>query len=37
MLRFVIVVPITVVGFVLMVARYGGIARLRALRSAVRE
>jgi hypothetical protein len=37
MLRFVIVVPITVVGFVLMVARYGGIARLRGLRSAARE
>ena len=37
MLRFVIVVPITVVGFVLMVARYGGLARLRGLRSAARE
>jgi glycosyltransferase 2 family protein len=32
MLRFVIVVPITVVGFVLLVARYGGIGRLRAAR-----
>jgi hypothetical protein len=37
MLRFVIVVPITLIGFVLMVTRYGGIARLRGLRSAARE
>jgi uncharacterized membrane protein YbhN (UPF0104 family) len=34
MLRFVIVVPITVVGFGLLVARYGGLSRLR---SATRE
>jgi hypothetical protein len=32
MLRFVIVVPITIVGFVLLVARYGGVGRLRAAR-----
>jgi glycosyltransferase 2 family protein len=37
MLRFVIVVPITLVGFGLLVTRYGGLARLRALRSATRE
>jgi uncharacterized membrane protein YbhN (UPF0104 family) len=37
MLRFVIVVPITLVGFGLLVARYGGLARLRGLRSAARE
>jgi uncharacterized membrane protein YbhN (UPF0104 family) len=30
MLRFVIVVPITVVGLVLMAVRYGGVRRLRA-------
>ena len=29
MLRFVIVVPITLAGFVLLVARYGGLSRLR--------
>jgi uncharacterized membrane protein YbhN (UPF0104 family) len=29
MLRFVLLVPITVLGFVLMAVRYGGIARLR--------
>jgi hypothetical protein len=28
-LRFVIVVPITLAGFVLLVARYGGLSRLR--------
>ena len=32
MLRFVLVVPITLLGFFLIVARYGGIARLRAAR-----
>jgi glycosyltransferase 2 family protein len=37
MLRFVIVVPITLVGFGLLVTRYGGLARLRGLRSAARE
>jgi uncharacterized membrane protein YbhN (UPF0104 family) len=37
MLRFAIVVPITLVGFGLLVTRYGGIARLRSLRSAARE
>ena len=34
LLRFVLFVPITLVGFGLLVARYGGWARLRALRSA---
>jgi glycosyltransferase 2 family protein len=34
MLRFVIVVPITLVGFVLLVARYGGLKRLRGARAA---
>jgi glycosyltransferase 2 family protein len=29
MLRFVIVVPITIVGLVLMASRYGGLRRLR--------
>jgi glycosyltransferase 2 family protein len=33
LLRFVIVVPITLLGFVLLAARYGGLARLRAARS----
>jgi glycosyltransferase 2 family protein len=37
MLRFVVVVPITLVGFGLLLARYGGLARLRGLRSAARE
>jgi uncharacterized membrane protein YbhN (UPF0104 family) len=32
MLRFVIVVPITVVGLVLVAVRYGGLRRLRTLR-----
>jgi glycosyltransferase 2 family protein len=36
MLRFVIVVPITVVGFVLLAARYGGISQLRAARAQAR-
>jgi hypothetical protein len=33
MLRFVIVVPITLVGLILLVVRYGGIKNLRALRA----
>jgi glycosyltransferase 2 family protein len=33
MLRFVIVVPITVVGLGLLAARYGGLARLRGVRA----
>jgi hypothetical protein len=33
MLRFVIVVPITVAGLVLVAVRYGGLRRLRALRA----
>jgi uncharacterized membrane protein YbhN (UPF0104 family) len=33
MLRFVIVVPITALGLILLVARYGGLANLRALRA----
>jgi uncharacterized membrane protein YbhN (UPF0104 family) len=32
MLRFVIVVPITIVGLVLLAARYGGLGRLRGAR-----
>jgi uncharacterized membrane protein YbhN (UPF0104 family) len=32
MLRFVVVVPITVVGLILLVVRYGGLKRLRAAR-----
>jgi glycosyltransferase 2 family protein len=36
LLRFVIVVPITLLGFVLLAARYGGLARLRAIRSEAR-
>ena len=36
MLRFVIVVPITLVGVVLMVVRYGGLRRLRGARAAAR-
>jgi hypothetical protein len=33
MLRFALLVPITVVGFILLIARYGGLARLRAARA----
>ena len=33
MLRFALLVPITIVGFILLVARYGGLARLRAARA----
>jgi glycosyltransferase 2 family protein len=32
MLRFVLLVPITLLGFLLIAVRYGGIARLRSLR-----
>ena len=32
MLRFVIVVPITIVGLVLLAARYGGLGRLHGAR-----
>jgi uncharacterized membrane protein YbhN (UPF0104 family) len=32
MLRFVLIVPITLVGFVLLVTRYGGLGRLRRAR-----
>ena len=37
MLRFVIVVPITAAGFLLLAARYGGLSRLRGARAAVQE
>lgn len=37
MLRFVIVLPITVVGLILLVARYGGIKNLRAARADARS
>ena len=33
MLRFVIVVPITLVGLVLLVTRYGGLGKLRTARA----
>ena len=33
LLRFVLFVPITVVGFVLLVVRYGGLSRIRAARA----
>src|SRR5215210_6954807 len=33
MLRFALLVPITVVGFALLVTRYGGLARVRAARA----
>jgi hypothetical protein len=33
MLRFIIVVPITLVGLVLLAARYGGLGRLRVARA----
>jgi uncharacterized membrane protein YbhN (UPF0104 family) len=36
LLRFVLFIPITIVGFVLLVARYGGLARLRAARAEAR-
>jgi glycosyltransferase 2 family protein len=34
MLRFVIVVPITVAGLILLAARYGGLSNLRSARAA---
>jgi hypothetical protein len=37
MLRFVIVVPITLVGLILLVARYGGWSKLRAARAEARS
>ncbi|HEX6026300.1 MAG TPA: lysylphosphatidylglycerol synthase transmembrane domain-containing protein [Solirubrobacter sp.] len=37
MLRFVIVVPITVAGLILLVARYGGWSKLRAARAEARS
>jgi uncharacterized membrane protein YbhN (UPF0104 family) len=37
MLRFVIVVPITLVGLILLVARYGGLKNLRSARAAVSD
>jgi hypothetical protein len=36
MLRFVLYVPITVVGFIALVVRYGGWARLREARRTAR-
>jgi hypothetical protein len=33
MLRFVIVVPITLVGLILLIVRYGGISKLRLARA----
>jgi uncharacterized membrane protein YbhN (UPF0104 family) len=36
LLRFVLFIPITLAGFVLLVARYGGLARVRAARAAAR-
>ena len=36
MLRFVIVVPITLLGLILMVTRYGGLKKLRAARAEAR-
>jgi len=33
MLRFALLVPITVVGFIILIARYGGLARVRAARA----
>lgn len=37
MLRFVIVVPITIAGLILMVVRYGGLAKLRSVRAEARS
>jgi uncharacterized membrane protein YbhN (UPF0104 family) len=37
MLRFVIVVPITLLGLVLMVVRYGGLSKLRSARAEARN
>jgi glycosyltransferase 2 family protein len=33
MLRFALLVPITLVGFVILIVRYGGLARVRAARA----
>jgi hypothetical protein len=35
LVRFVLIVPITLVGFALLAARYGGLSRLRAPRRAI--
>jgi len=35
LIRFVLVVPITALGFLLLAARYGGVSRLRAARAEV--
>jgi len=37
MLRFIIVVPITLVGLVLLATRYGGLSRLRMARAEARS
>ena len=37
MLRFVVVVPITLLGLILMVTRYGGLSKLRAARAEARS
>jgi uncharacterized membrane protein YbhN (UPF0104 family) len=36
LLRFVLFVPITIVGFVLLIVRYGGLSRIRAARAEAR-
>jgi len=36
LLRFVLFIPITIVGFGLLLARYGGLSRIRAARAAAR-
>lgn len=36
LLRFVLFIPITIVGLVLLVVRYGGLSRIRAARAAAR-
>jgi glycosyltransferase 2 family protein len=36
LLRFVLFIPITIAGFALLVARYGGLSRIRAARAAAR-
>jgi uncharacterized membrane protein YbhN (UPF0104 family) len=36
LLRFVLFIPITIAGFVLLVVRYGGLSRIRAARAAAR-
>lgn len=37
LLRFVLFVPITIVGLVVLIVRYGGVARVRAARAAARD